>query len=294
VAAASFVLLVLVLPQIATGIGLGNLASRLTDSGACGSSGSSGSGSFVSGFGSGSGSGSGSSTCGPTILTALPNSGLIDGQTVSVTGTGFGPNSQVYVDECKLGAGLAGCDESDELEVGTNGSGSFSTSYTVSRLLQLSAKNEYDEKNFNCAPSHCFLGAANLTYQTAAATPLEFKPGSPLALRGTAASIDTVVPKTGVATISGTVTCTQPLVVNIYVNLQQTYRRFNFTSQGEATISCAGPRHVPWTVIVQPGNGLYAAGAANVQAEISAQIGNSYRDIEITRNVVLQTAKITK
>jgi Neocarzinostatin family len=285
VAAASFVLLVLVLPQVATGIGLGSLAARLTDSGACGSSGSSGSASIVSG----SGSGSGSSTCGPATLTASPNSALDDGQTITVTGTGFPPFSQVGMTECKLGAGLEGCALDSALEFGANGSGSFSISFTVSRIIEISSETSENETNFNCAPSRCFLGAAELfNYNPVATTPLNFNPRSPLALRGTVSSTDTVVTHTGVATISGTVTCLEPdTEVDVNVELQQIYRkRFNFENEGYGEVNCTG--RTPWSVTVPPGIGLFGLGPASVQADIQAEIGTSYRYITFTRNVTLQ------
>jgi hypothetical protein len=231
VAAASFVLLVLVLPQVANGIGLGGLASRLTASPNCGSSGSSGSGSFGSG---GSGSGSGSSTCGPLTLSATPSTNLFDGETIFVTGSGFAPNAQIGMTECKTGAGLEGCDISSALEFTSDGSGSFSTLFTVSKVFDISNKLGTTEKSFDCAPSRCFLGAADLSnYDFAATTPLEFNPRSPLALRGSVSLTGTVNTHTGIAVIAGTVTCTQPTEVDVYIDLQQTYHRFNFTNEGE-------------------------------------------------------------
>ena len=82
IALASFVLLVTVLPQVASAIGLGSLAGRLASTGGCGgSSGSSGSaGSSSSSCCSGSSGSSGSSS-----LTCTPGSGNVAG-TVAVTG----------------------------------------------------------------------------------------------------------------------------------------------------------------------------------------------------------------
>jgi Neocarzinostatin family len=291
VAAASFVLLVLVLPQVATGIGLGGLASRLTASAGCGSSGSSGSGSGSAVFGSGgSGSGSGSSTCGPLTLSAAPSTNLFDGEIISVNGSGFPPNSQIGMTECKTGDGLEGCDISSALIFQSDGSGSFSTQFTVSKVFEVSNKLGTTDKNFDCAPSRCFLGAADLqNYDFAATTPLEFNPRSPLALRATVSPTGTVNTHTGIAVISGTVTCTEPTEVSVYIQLQQTYKRFNFTSQGQTSVSCF--RHTAWSVPVPPGFGLFGVGTSNVQAEISGEVGNSYRNINQTRNVELQTVK---
>lgn len=281
VAAASFVLLVLVLPQLATGIGLGGLAAKIVGSGSCGSSGSSGS------MGSGSGS---SSTCGPPVLTVTPDTDLADGQSVTVTGTGFSPYSGVGMVECSRGArGAKQCDLSSLLEVGTSPSGSFSTPYVVSRILTLSSKLG-KQKSLDCAPARCILGAANLNnYSIGAKAPLAFNPKSPLALAGTVNRSDTVVPKTGVAHIAGTAACIHPGIVQIYVTLDQIYGRFNFVSSGETVIRCK--KESTWTVVVKPGTGLYAPGKATVHADLSTEIGNSYRDFPISRHVVLKAAK---
>jgi hypothetical protein len=297
VAAASLVLLVLVLPQVATGIGLGSLVGRLTSSGGCGSSGSSGS-TTVTTITSGSGSGSGSSSCGPPTLVPSPNSGLADGQSITVTGTGFTPFSAVGMVECKVNsANASGCDLSTLFEVGTDGSGSFTTTYTVSRVLDFPGKGNPvppyglpPGRKFDCAVSRCGLGAADLSdYSIEASASLAFNPQIPLALRGTVAPVDTVVTHTGVATIVGTVTCTQPRAVDINVELQQEYRRFNFTNGGAATVFCSG--HTPWSVTVPPALGLFGVGTAVVQAEISTELGNSYRSLDFKRTVTLQSAK---
>jgi len=276
---ASFVLLVLVLPQVATGIGLGGLASRLLDSGSCGSSGSSGS----------MGSGSGSSVCGPPTLTANPNAALVDGQSIFVTGSGFSPFAGVGMVECQQGAtGPSKCDLSTLLDVGTDGSGSFSTTYDVNRIINLPTKAG-NAKSFDCAPNRCFLGAADLSnYAVSASTPIGFDPRSPLAVRGTVAATDTVDKHTGVADIAGTVTCRQADFVYVYVYLQQRYRRFNFTNSGQTSITCLG--HTTWSVSIPPGFGLFGVGPANVQVQLQTQVGNSYRTIGIKRNVQLQVA----
>ena len=112
IAVAGFVLLVTVLPQVASGIGLGALANRLDSSTTCGSSGSSGSsgpttpttlsgssgssGSCCSGSSGSSGSsgGSGSSGCdtGPgTVTGTVAVTGAPAGFTPSVVGAGACP-----------------------------------------------------------------------------------------------------------------------------------------------------------------------------------------------------------
>jgi hypothetical protein len=274
VAVASFVLLVLVLPQVATGIGLGGLASRLISSGSCGSSGS-------------SGSGSGSSVCGPPALTANPNSALVDGQTIAVTGTGFTPFATVAMVECKQGAKSAQqCDLSTVSEFGTDGSGAFAGTYSVTRIIVLSGKLG-TARSVDCARVGCVLGAADIfNYTINTTTAIEFNPHSPLALRGTVAATDTVTPRTGVAIITGTVACSNPGFFNLQVELQQVYHRFNFTNYGYTGGNCT--RHAKWSVTIPPGFGLFAVGKATVTAQLSGQVGNSYRNVTITRSVMLQ------
>jgi hypothetical protein len=279
VAGASFVLLVLVLPQIATGIGLGALASGVT-SAPCGSSGSSG---------GSSGSGSGSSTCTPPSLTASPSTQLVDGQQITVSGASYTPDALVGIVECRASAtGPQDCDLSTLLETFADGSGSFTVTYGVSRILRLTtAGKPLGTENYDCAVKSCVIGAADVSnFSVAAKTPpLTFKPHSPLALRGTLAATDLVTPKTGVADVSGTVTCTQPGTESLYVELQQIYRRFNFTNEVYTTVNCT--HHATWTVQVPPGIGLFGVGSATVTAEIQGQIGNSYRTIYLKRSVML-------
>jgi Neocarzinostatin family len=278
VVAASFVLLVLVLPQVATGIGLGSLASRVTNSGSCGSgSGSSGSGS--------------SSVCGPPTLTATPSVGLADGQTIIVTGSGFTPFVGVGMVECQEGAtGPSGCDISTLRELATDGSGSFSTPYTVTRVITTTAGKLGANKTIDCALSPCFLGAADVSnYSVAASVAIGFNPKIPPVLRGTLTPTDTVNPHTGVAEISGTVSCTQPLAVQLSVDLDQHFGRFNFENYGYSSVNCGQTKKATkWTLAVPPGIGLFGVGKATVVVDFSTQIGNSYRNVEVEASVILQ------
>lgn len=70
-------------------------------------------------------------------ITVTPSSGLSDGQTVTVKGTGFAPNTQVLVLECPANAtgsnGGSVCDVNDG-KIGNNSSdasGNFTTTLTV-------------------------------------------------------------------------------------------------------------------------------------------------------------------
>jgi hypothetical protein len=212
---------------------------------------------------------------------------LADGQTIAVTGTGFSANAQIAMLECEPGAtGPDQCDLSTLLELSSDGSGDFTTPYTVSRLLDVS-NGDGTTTQIDCATEACMLGAADIAdYSVAAGTPLSFNPKLPLELTGTLNHKGTVRPRSGVATISGTVTCVTSATVEVDVELTQYYKRFVFNSQGESVVSC-GPTAATWTVAVPPGNGLYGVGKSMAQVYLEAQFGTSYKDVEISGNVKL-------
>jgi hypothetical protein len=229
--------------------------------------------------------------CTPS-LTANPSAELADGQTITVTGSGFTPNSLIGMAECESNAtSPANCDLSTVQEVESDGTGSFSTPYTVSRLFTVYNDATGTSTTIDCALTPCLLGAADVSdYSVDAAAAIGFNPNLPLQLTGTVSTTGKVNTKTGVAYISGTVVCLQPTEVEVDVDLAQIYhRRFNFTSEGYTDVNCqARKKGTKWTVEVPPDLGLFGVGKATVQAELSAQIGNSYRDIDVPGNVVLQ------
>lgn len=66
------------------------------------------------------------------VITATPNTGLVNGSTVTVTGTGFMANEQLYALECAATAtSAAGCDLSTVSAVVSSATGAFSTTVTV-------------------------------------------------------------------------------------------------------------------------------------------------------------------
>lgn len=71
------------------------------------------------------------SAAGPAI-TATPNTGLVNGQAVTVAGTGFIANETLYALECAATAtNQTGCDLNTVNVVTTSATGTFSTSVTV-------------------------------------------------------------------------------------------------------------------------------------------------------------------
>ena len=74
-----------------------------------------------------------------TVSAAVtPASGLLDGQSVVVSGTGFDPGVQVGMAECQSGSvDTTGCDLAGTTFTTTDGSGSFSTSFHVTRVIDV-------------------------------------------------------------------------------------------------------------------------------------------------------------
>ncbi|HEY7946897.1 MAG TPA: neocarzinostatin apoprotein domain-containing protein [Acidimicrobiales bacterium] len=222
-------------------------------------------------------------------LSANPDVGLADGQTVTVTGTGFSADTTIGMVECQPGAtGPGQCDLSTLLEVFSDGSGDFTTPYSVTRDITIpDPTNPNEATQIDCAKQECFLGAADVSdYSVAAATALSFNPALPLLLTGTMDHKGTVRPHTGVASISGTVTCAVPTTVDVEVDLTQFYKRFVFFNYADIIVQCTKSSK-RWTVDVPPGNGLYGVGKAMADVYFATQFGNTYRQIEISGNVVL-------
>jgi hypothetical protein len=79
-------------------------------------------------------------------------------------------------------------------------------------------------------------------------------------------SVGTVRPRTGVATISGTITCTSgPSVVDVLVSVSQRIGRTTVHASGEDLFACDGT--VPWSIQVEPTDGLLVGGPAQVEVE---------------------------
>ena len=97
-----------------------------------------------------------------------------------MTGSGFSADAGIGMVECEPGAtGASQCDLSTLLEIVSDGSGDFTTPYTVSRTSYPRLTNPSDTTQIDCAKAACLLGAADITnYSVAAATHLSFNPAS--------------------------------------------------------------------------------------------------------------------
>ncbi len=70
-----------------------------------------------------------------------------------------------------------------------------------------------------------------------------------------------VVPSKGVATIQGTVTCSRPVFVDVFSDLQQRAGRVTIRGFGGAFVECDGV--TPWSFTVFGENGRFAGGRAD-------------------------------
>jgi hypothetical protein len=125
---------------------------------------------------------------GPTI-TATPSTGLQDGQTVTVTGTGFDPATEDWVGTVCLTEVLdvlssvseinARCGLNSVVRLPTNPTGDFSTTMVVHQVQPTFTAGEMD-----CGQSGCLLLFLELVqdaqaFRGFAATPIRFGPPVP-------------------------------------------------------------------------------------------------------------------
>jgi lysophospholipase L1-like esterase len=139
-------------------------------------------------------------------ITVSPSTGLSDGQTVTVSGTGFVPNERVSVGECVVGRN---CPAYDSNWVADD-SGRFHIGYVVSR----------------CPGAQCAIAAHGAAYPDA--VPLTFAPGPtlpPLRVTAKPSTKIGIAPGTGAAVVRGTMTCNRPALVTIDAAVNAVRRR---------------------------------------------------------------------
>jgi hypothetical protein len=231
-------------------------------------------------------------TTAPSVQ-AVPSTNVADGQLITVSGTGFSPSATIAVIECQTGAtSESGCDLSTYETINASTTGSFSTPFIASRYLHVSNPTPI---TVDCSvAAACILAAANFSnYSEAASTPLTFDPSArppPSLVFGAMLSpTGTVDHKTGVATVSGTVTCNRPVFASVDGQLNQIYHRFIFTSYFSLNVLCTGS--TPWNAVVQPTNGLFGKGAASVSAYASGFVDGTGNQVELSGPITLQFAK---
>jgi hypothetical protein len=96
-------------------------------------------------------------------------------------------------------------------------------------------------------------------------------PPPPLALTLTVAALDSVSRVSGVATVTGTVSCSEPAAIDLSISLTQRTSRTTVASASNfAQINCTSSNPIPWSFNLRPGEPPFVNGAAQVDAVASA------------------------
>ena len=115
---------------------------------------------------------------------------------------------------------------------------------------------------FFLVESYPGAGGGNLIFNLQEAPP-------PLELGLTIDPVGTVDGRTGVATIRGTVTCSQPVLLDLFGDLRQRLGRSVSSAFFDIGVSCNGQTR--WSADVSPENGLFVAGRVAVNADANAE-----------------------
>jgi hypothetical protein len=115
----------------------------------------------------------------PTI-TVTPDSSLVSRQTVTVSGTGFTPGWTVVVTQCPAGgSGTTAC-SGTVAEPTTDGSGAFTTTFTVSRGATEEGFPPTPTIDCAAAPGTCAIFAHIPETGDVAVAPISFVPNAPI------------------------------------------------------------------------------------------------------------------
>jgi hypothetical protein len=121
---------------------------------------------------------------GPTVIT--PNADLVDGQVVTVTGTGYDPFQRLEIFQCVAGAvDEFDCDLRNAYESGADGAGVFTFAFKVDARIYVGDPRgpiaDLDEVDCRAAPGACVIGIGYvLDADEAQTAPLFFDPDAPL------------------------------------------------------------------------------------------------------------------
>jgi hypothetical protein len=208
----------------------------------------------------------------PTV-SATPNTGLADGQSLSVSASGFAANTFMAVVECPTAVVTpVACDLNTLVFTNTDATGAFAdVPFTAARILG---------DGTDCALNGgCYIGAQDADAVGAtAATLITFDPNiPPLPQLEISVRVDKTpkVNDKGVVALRGTVVCrNRGAIVAVNADLRQIYDRSIFESFGFADVSCAADTKVPFRMTIRPVNGLFAPGPAVVN--IAAFAGNVF------------------
>jgi hypothetical protein len=107
----------------------------------------------------------------PTV-TASPSTGLVNGQTVTLTGSNYEANHAIFVLECHSSAGASACDVNHLKTVTTSATGTFSLTFTVvTGAIGDGTCNPGQSCILAAGDASGVGGAAPITFKAAAAKP---------------------------------------------------------------------------------------------------------------------------
>jgi Neocarzinostatin family/Family of unknown function (DUF6299) len=200
------------------------------------------------------------------LITVTPDADLVDFQTVTVSGSGFPADTDLGVVECAMGPPTVDACDLDTLGfVVTDAAGTFTTDFTVERLIETPAAGPVD---CAVAPGTCAVGVGTLDQSQTANAPLAFDPNVPpqprLEIGVTVDPVGSVTPKTGAATVTGTVTCSSPSEVFVDVSASQRAGRVNVLGFAFSEVACDG--EATWTGSLEAFNGRFVGGKLDVNA----------------------------
>jgi hypothetical protein len=206
------------------------------------------------------------------VLNASPNTMLVDGQAVTVTALGYPLNHSLDLVQCVQDQG---CDFSNLQVLFSGDTGGYTTTFAVRRIMQLDGGVQVD-----CAAlQNCVLVSLDITdLSTGAQTGIGFDPNAPfqppLRFRIVPDATGRVQVAKGVARITGTVHCNQPVDIGADMLLEQIWHGQIFTSEAFTDIACDHAGR--FSVVFRPFNGLFGAGAANVRIRAFGDTTSSY------------------
>jgi hypothetical protein len=209
----------------------------------------------------------------PTV-SATPSTDLADGQQISVSASGFAPDTYMAVVECPTTTISPGtCDLSTVQFTYTDGSGAYTFPFTVSRILS---------DGTDCALNGgCYIGTQDAdALGPTASTLITFDPNIPPIPKFEMHVRFDKTPKVnskGVVGLKGTLKCLNRAAnVEIDTDLFQIVDRAIFESYSYVEIACSANTIVPFRITVRPQNGFFGPGDAVVRFQAYSFSDGSY------------------
>jgi lysophospholipase L1-like esterase len=226
-------------------------------------------------------------------LAVTPATDLSDGQNVTVTGANFDPGSTVTFTECPLGQAdfLYGCDSDTTGQAMAGPTGTFTTTYSVARILTTNGGLGGGTVDCAVAPGCVLAALGNVDNDIEALTPLSFNPRvPPLPPLSLTMSLKPKgqVEANGGAELFATLSCTakQPVDVSVDVNLTETADSELADSSITTQETCV-KTPAPVTLTLPDQSVPFSGGVGEVTLEISARDGSAVTQQVLSGSVAL-------